>query len=349
MDAEATPQSTVKEHVSRHDSIGDLPLVTKSARVTGVAAMDHDREAEVTAAINDRLESAGLARSLAGPEDWEHLRDELISEGRAKLVRRLSTLAGRYGRPKPMLVRVRLRTEATVDYLAGQYVGIRYGGTSRAYSLSSSPTQAELELCVRRVPGGRLSPELCGDMSVGDKVTVRGPYGDLVLGEQSQRDIVFLATGTGVAPFKGMIDYLFETGRDEHRGHQRDVWLFLGAAWEDDLPYRERFREYAAERENFHFVPCLSRERVLTDWDGETDYVQHALLKHTDGDAVTAPLDEELERWLRTDPESGVEARLDPSNVDVYACGINAMVHSLVLTAERLGVPPERIESEGFG
>lgn len=349
MDAEATPETTVREHVSHHDSIGDLPLVTESARVTDVAAMDNDRESEVTEAINDRLDSAGLGRSLTGPEGWERLREQLVSEGRAKLVRRLSTLAGRYGRPKPMLVRVRLRTEEDIDYLAGQYVGIRYDGTARAYSLSSSPTQAELELCVRRVPGGRLSPELCGDMSVGDEVTVRGPYGELVLGDPSQRDVAFLATGTGVAPFKGMIDYLFETGRDVHRGHQRDVWLFLGAAWEDDLPYRESFENLAARRENFHFVPCLSREHVLTDWEGETDYVQHALLKHTDGDAVTAPLDEELERWLRTGPDSGVEARLDPSDVDVYACGINAMVHSLVLSAERLGVPVERIESEGFG
>lgn len=349
MHPEATPDTAVREHVAVHESIGDLPLVTKSARVTDVTAMDYDRENEVTEAINDRLDSAGLGRSLAGAEDWERLRDKLITEGRAKLVRRLSTLAERYGRPKPMLVRVRLRTETDIDYLAGQYIGIRYDGTSRAYSLSSSPTQEELELSVRRVPGGRLSPELCGDMSVGDRVTVRGPYGELVLNEPSQRDIVFLATGTGVAPFKGMVDYLFETGRDEHRGHERNIWLFLGAAWEDDLPYREAFEDLAAQRENFHFVPCLSRESVLTDWDGETDYVQHSLLKHTAGDAVTAPLDEELEQWLRTDPDSGVEARLDPSNVDVYACGINAMVHSLVLSAERLGVPAERIESEGFG
>jgi ferredoxin-NADP reductase len=248
-----------------------------------------------------------------------------------------------------MLARARFDTHTDVDFLAGQYVGLRYDGTSRAYSLANSPTEDELEICVRRVPGGRLSPRICDGLAVGDDLTVRGPYGDLVLGEQSERDLVFLATGTGVAPMKSMLDYVFETGRDEYGGERREVWLFLGAAWADDLPYRAAFRALARQRENFHFVPCLSREPVLSDWDGETDYVQHALLKHTDASAVTAPLGRRLERWLREEPQSGVRARIDPSDADVYACGINAMVYSLVTAAERLGVPAERIESEGFG
>jgi NAD(P)H-flavin reductase len=146
-----------------------------------------------------------------------------------------------------------------------------------------------------------------------------------------------------------MIDYLFETGRDAFDGVNRDVWLFLGAGWRDDLPYRETFRQRQHERENFHFVPCLSREPTLSEWDGESDYVQHALLKHVDPASVTTGLGQRLEEWLTATPKSGVEARFDPGHVDVYACGINAMVYSLVNAVERLGVPPERIESEGFG
>jgi ferredoxin-NADP reductase len=64
---------------------------------------------------------------------------------------------------------------------------------------------------------------------------------------------------------------------------------------------------------------------------------------------VTGGLGAQLERWLGQTPDSGVEARLDPGAMDVYACGINAMVYGLVKAAERLGVPPTRIESEGFG
>lgn len=282
-------------------------------------------------------------------EDWTGVATQLADEGYPEVARRVAALAERYDRPKPMLARARFRTNEDVDFLAGQYVGLRYDGTSRAYSLANSPTEDDLEICVRRVPGGRLSPRICDGLAVGDEITVRGPYGELVLQDHSSRDMVFLATGTGVAPFKSMIDYVFETGRDEYQGDKRDVWLFLGAAWKDDLPYFEEFRELNRTRANFHFVPCLSREPSLSDWDGETDYVQHALLKHVEPTAVTTGIGERLERWLQRDPQSGIEARFDPTDAEVYACGINAMVHSLVRTAEQLGVPLNCIDSEGFG
>jgi len=343
-------EATVRQHRSQHDAIADLPLVTRSATVTAVEKMDRDRRPEVTAALNRWLEEYGVEDEygpVTGPDDWAGLHEQLVDTDHADLARRVATLSERYDRPKPMLVRARFAPD--VDFLAGQYVGLTYNDVPRAYSIANSPTEDELEICVRRVPGGQLSPQLCDDLAVGETVTVRGPYGELVLGDRSPRDVVFLATGTGVAPFKGMIDFLFETGRDEFEGERRNVWLFLGTAWQDDLPYREAFRQRQREHDNFHFVPCLSREPVLSDWDGESDYVQHALLKHTDPTTVSAPLGERLERWIEREPDSGVDERLDPNAIDVYACGINAMVYSLVQAVERLGVPPERIESEGFG
>jgi ferredoxin-NADP reductase len=345
-------QTDVRDHASQHDAIGDLPLVTDSATVTAVERMDQDRRPEITRAIVRWLEAHDCTETYGpvdGPEDWRGLSPRLARDGYPKVARRIATLAERYDRPKPMLARVTLESDEPVDFVAGQYVGLRYDGIARAYSVASPPTRDDLELCVRRVPGGRLSPKICDGMAVGDTVTVRGPYGELVLQDRSPRDMVFLATGTGVAPFKSMIDYLFETGRDAVGGTDRDVWLFLGAGWRDDLPYREAFRARQRERDNFHFVPCLSREPTLSEWAGESDYVQHALLKHTDPTTVTTGLGAQLERWLGRTPDSGVDARLDPGAMDVYACGINAMVYSLVTAAERLGVPPTRIESEGFG
>jgi len=343
---------TVREHKSQHDAIADLPLVTKSATVTGVEQLDRDRRPEVKRVLSRWLEEEGLQEEYELPDrpaDWSTLIEGLSRDGYTPLARRVATLQERVGRDRPMLVRARLRTKTDFEYLAGQYVGLRYGNSSRAYSLASSPTRDELEICVRRVPGGRLSPRICEDLAANDTVTVRGPNGELVLQDASTRDMVFLATGTGVAPFKGMVDYVFDTGYDEVGGERRDVWLFLGAAWEDDLPYREEFRALAADHENFHFVPCLSRESYLSDWDGETEYVQHALMKHVDDSEVTAPLGVQLADRLRRQPDSGVSARLDPSNMEVYACGINAMVYSLVEAVEHLGVPENRIVSEGFG
>jgi ferredoxin-NADP reductase len=343
-------ESSVREHVSQHDAIDALPLITTSATVTEVERIDRDRRSEVTKLLTHWIEEANLDGdygSVSEPSDWAGLGERLLDADESELARQVATLTERYRRPKPMLVRARF--EPDIDFLAGQYVGLTYNGVPRAYSIANSPTEDELEICVRRVPGGNLSPQLCDDLAVGNTMTIRGPYGELVLQDRSPRDMVFLATGTGVAPFKGMIDYVFETGRDEFEGQRRDVWLFLGTAWIDDLPYREAFRELDRIHDNFHFVPCLSREPILSDWDGETDYVQHALLKHVDPAVVAAPLGKRLERWLRQESDSNVERRLDPDNVDVYACGINAMVYSLVGAVERLGVPPGRIESEGFG
>jgi ferredoxin-NADP reductase len=342
----------VRQHKSKHERIAELPLVTESATVVEVEAMDGDRKREVREAVDHWFEEAGLAdryESVSDYDDWGALVDELHADGYHRFARRCDTLRERYERPYPMLTRIELEPDEPFEFLAGQYVGLRYRGNSRAYSIASSPTRDTVEICVRRVPGGRLSPKLVGGLEVGDEVTMRGPRGDLVLNDPSQRDMVFLATGTGVAPLKGMIDYAFETGQDVFEGETRDVWLFLGAGWEDDLPYHEAFRAYASERENFHYVPCLSRESYLTDWAGETDYVQHALLKHVDEHCVRAGLSQRLERWVERTPDSGEAARIDPGNAEVYACGINAMVHSLVTASASVGVPDDCIDAEGFG
>ncbi len=343
----------IREHTSAHESIQELPLISDSATVTLVERLDTDRREKARETIHRWMREHQLPpkfHELAQtPGDWTSLQDELISRGHPELTRRIATLTSRYNRPKPMLVRIRVDPDEPVTFLPGQYIGFRYNKTSRAYSISSSPDRSYIELCVRRVPGGRLSPAICDNIQPGDSVTVRGPYGDLLFQDPSPRDIVFLATGTGVAPFKGMIDYLFENNLDLYEGHQRDVWLFLGAAWEDDLPYHNQFIDLDTEHDNFHYVPTLSREPILTEWEQETDYVQHAFLKHIDQSSVVVPLDHGLKRWIIRTPRSGVSKLIDPSNIDVYACGINAMVYSLVHAARNIGVPLENIESEGYG
>ena len=343
----------IREHTAAHDSIQELPLISESASVTLVERLDTDRREKARETIHRWVREHQLPPEFYDlaetPGDWSSLQAELADRGNVELARRIATLTTRYHRPKPMLVRVRVEPDEPVSFLPGQYIGFRYNKTSRAYSISSSPDRSYLELCVRRVPGGRLSPDLCDNIKPGDSVTIRGPYGDLVLQDSSTRDIVFLATGTGVAPFKSMLDYLFENNLDDFEGHQRDVWLFLGAAWQDDLPYHTQFTELASEHDNFHYVPTLSREPILTDWEQETDYVQHAFMKHIDQSRVHVPLDHELKRWITRTPRSGVSKLIDPSNVDVYACGINAMVYSLVHAARSIGVPTENIESEGYG
>jgi CDP-4-dehydro-6-deoxyglucose reductase len=359
----------VRQHLSQHETADRLPLITESATVTGVAAMDRSRNDAVVRAIRRTLDrSDGDAWRRVRPETNEAcrrwIRDRIEGDaeetplkryladrdGRGRAGERLAALVDRFRRPYPSLIRVTIETDDPVEFVAGQYVCLRYRGTTRPYSVASSPTRDDLELCIRRVPGGNLTSDLAETLSAGDTVSLRGPYGDFVMEPPSRRDLVFLATGTGVAPFRSMIDYCFETGRDVHRGEDRDVWLFLGCAWEDDLPYVEHFRALARDRDNFHFVPTLSREAYLDDWDGETAYVQHALVKYVDPDALAGvDLPRAFERYRDEAPRTPVEARLRPESMEVYACGINAMVNTLVTAVERLGVPEDHTRFEGFG
>lgn len=361
----------VREHVSQHDAAEALPLITESATVTAVDAMDRNRTGEVIDTLqtiltthgSDQFESV-VPADADGQRQWirrhldaidhveeeggleQYLPESLRDEGPGSAVK---TLQARYLRPYPSLVSLRVRTEEPVEFQPGQYLSVRFGSVTRPYSIASPPTEAELEFCIRRVPGGALTPELLDAVEPGTELTLRGPYGELLLRDPSTRDVVFLATGTGVAPFRPMIAHIFESGRDVIDGVQRDVWLFLGAGWADDLPYRDYFEDLDAEYENFQFIPTLSREPLLTDWDGETDYVQYVLTKYLDPDKVTTELGHAFQAALASDPVRSLDRRLDPMDMDVYACGVTAMVNSLVDAVDRLGVPAERTEFEAFG
>lgn len=151
-------------------------------------------------------------------------------------------------------------------------------------------------------------------------------------------------------PFKSMIDYVFEEGFNEYNGTKRNVWLFLGASWEDDLPYGPQFRDLADTHENFHYVPTLSRETILADWEGETAYIQQTFVKYLNREAVNTPdVPDDIRPRLGEEPAYDIDARLNPNNVELYACGINAMVYSIVSISESVGIPENMIRGEGYG
>ena len=350
---------SLRRHLTGTDASSLDLRATVDATVTAVDSLDHNRTDEVRRAVAAVLEGCGrgawVDRSGDEPPevDWERVerlldRDPVSVDGSVPLDA-LGTLYDRYVRPYPSLLRIELEPAEPVTFAAGQYVSIRFHDVPRVYSVASSPGAERLELCVRLVPGGHLTPELFRHLEPGDEVTVRAPFGEFGLRESSGRDVAFLATGTGVAPLRSMIDYLFEEGLDRVAGERRDVWLFLGAGWEDDLAYRERFRALDAEHDNFHFVLTLSREHYLTDWAGETAYVQRTFLKYVDRSAVDAGAGAGLAEYLDAEPALDVDARIDPGNVEVYACGVNAMVYSLLDVLTGVGVPEERIDAEGYG
>jgi ferredoxin-NADP reductase len=139
---------------------------------------------------------------------------------------------------------------------------------TRAYSIASPPSDDNrFALCLNRVQDGFMSNLLC-DMKEGAELSCQGPFGDFIL-RPPMRDTVFIATGTGIAPFRSMLHWLL-AGEPRHQGHQ--FWLVFGSRHEKDIYYHEEFLQLAGEHANFHYLPTLSRGGP--DWTGLRAYVQ---------------------------------------------------------------------------
>jgi ferredoxin-NADP reductase len=182
------------------------------------------------------------------------------------------------------------------DFIAGQFVSMmapKEGREiTRAYSIASPPrSDPSFDICLNRVPGGFFSNFLC-DMKEGETVNFHGPHGLFTL-RNPLRDSIFIATGTGIAPMRGMVQWLFA---DPSRNQGHEFWLVYGTRYAKDIYYREEFEELARENPNFHYIVTLSREGP--EWTGERGYVQEKVRKIVTG---------------RTD-------------MDAYICGLNDMV-----------------------
>ena len=204
------------------------------------------------------------------------------------------------------------------DFAAGQWVALRTstdGGrpVTRAYSIASPPQEKRfLELCIKEVPGGKLTPFLF-KMKPGDPVKVRSPQGRFVLHEDLPGNLVFVATGTGIAPFWSMVNDLLA------RGTGRKMMLFFGARYEEDVIYREGFQRLATDNPGFQPIITLSRPRT-DQWSGERGYVQVQMRKYVD----------------------------DPMQSHVYICGLRNMIDAVVETAKDMGFEEDRIFFESY-
>jgi ferredoxin-NADP reductase len=185
----------------------------------------------------------------------------------------------------------------------------------RSYSIASAPEETRfLEFCIKLVPDGDFTPTLW-DKRVGDKIELRGPYGKFVVPEPVDSDIVFIAAGTGIAPFWGMVQHLLKGAQVK-----QDIVLFFGVRYEEDLLYVDEFKKLAAEHPNFKPVFTLSRSRHPETWRGETGYVQSLLSKHV----------------------------RRPADTKVFICGLTPMIEQSVVELGKLGVPKDRIHYERY-
>ena len=211
------------------------------------------------------------------------------------------------------VVRVVFRTPPAqkLSYLAGQYVNLIKGTVKRSYSIANAPDQnGKLEFLIKNYDGGLMSRYWFSEAKPGDLLRVEGPRGSFFLRDNPNVEtLVFLATGTGIAPVKAMLENASQTGDLKDKA----IYMFWGGRYLPDLFWEPKFKELA-----FNYVPVLSR--ADESWSGHMGYVQDVLIKES--------------------------IALDKAQV--YACGSEAMIHSANELLTHNGLPENNFFSDAF-
>jgi ferredoxin-NADP reductase len=157
-------------------------------------------------------------------------------------------------------------------FVPGQWLSLTHAKAdgeqiTRAYSIASPPDGKRFALCLNRVQDGFMSNYLC-DLQPGAEIAAQGPFGNFIL-RPPLRDTLFIATGTGVAPYRAMLHWLLA---DESRHQNKKFWLLFGSRTQKDIYYHQEFLRLANEHANFDYRPTLSQGD--SSWKGLRGYVQ---------------------------------------------------------------------------
>jgi CDP-4-dehydro-6-deoxyglucose reductase len=190
---------------------------------------------------------------------------------------------------------LKLPANERLQFLAGQYVEfLLRDGSRRSFSMGNAPHADELiQLHVRHLPGGQFTDHVFGKMKERDILRFEGPLGTFFLREDSQKPIVFVASGTGFAPIKSIIEHAL------HKGIARPMALYWGGRRPKDLYMNALPQQWATEHAQlFKYVPVISDALPEDGWTGRTGFVHRAVMQDFP----------------------------DLSGHQVYACGIPVMV-----------------------
>ena len=200
-----------------------------------------------------------------------------------------------------------------LHFVPGQFVSLKHvlqgEEYTRAYSVASAPDGSRFDLCLNLVPGGLFSAYLFA-LKPGDRVEFTPPLGFFTL-RNTDRDILLVGTGTGIAPFRSMLA--------SHIARlKKPVTLLFGTRYEGSILYRSEFEELERAHPHFQFWPTLTRPHA--EWKDRTGRVQ-------------SHLDEAL--GGRTD-------------LDVYLCGLKEMVDDMRRQLKARGFDRRRIVYEKY-
>jgi ferredoxin-NADP reductase len=211
----------------------------------------------------------------------------------------------------------------------------------RAYSIASAPDGNHFHLCLNRVAGGFFSNLLAdlADLPVGDTIRIYGPNGFFTL-RQPLTDSILVATGTGIAPMRSFLEWIFPAAGPDRSGG-RQIWLVYGTRHESEVYYRDEFESLAARHPNFHYLPTLSR--ASEDWSGHRGYVQ---------DHVSRIIGERAARPGTASADARADPLIVPAelrfDVHAYLCGLSPMINSVRALLKSLGWHRKQIIFERY-
>ena len=196
-------------------------------------------------------------------------------------VRKLPSRVTSISRPAADVAVLQLQLPATetFKFYAGQYVElILKDGKRRSYSMANPPHSATaLELHIRHLPGGLFTDHVFGvgatQMKEREILRIEGPLGSFFLREDSQLPIVMVASGTGFAPIKAIIEHMV------HQDIKRPVTLYWGGRRPCDLYMHALAQSWAATIPNFSYVPVVSDALSEDAWTGRTGFVHKAVME----------------------------------------------------------------------
>ncbi len=217
--------------------------------------------------------------------------------------------------------RFELKNPPKIDFTAGQFMKFfcppchgRKREISRAYSIASNPAQNNLiDFIIRRVPKG-ISTTWCFDvLKPGDSVKLSGPYGDFRLSD-TDAPMVFVAGGSGLAPFMSMLSEMRNTGS------KRPVKYFYGGNTTKDLCLADQMKGFEEVLEDFEFIPVVANPEEDTGWSGQVGLVTDAVRR----------------------------TYSDLSGHEGYLCGSPGMINAAAKVFIERGMPEEKIYYDKF-
>ncbi|MDD2918176.1 CDP-6-deoxy-delta-3,4-glucoseen reductase [Rhodoferax sp.] len=271
-------------------------------------------------ALSDSEEAQGLVLTCcASPLSDVVLESRQVTQEGALAIKKMPTRVTSLQKVSHdvMVLKLQMPANDVFAYHAGQYIEfLLQGGLRRSYSMASAPhlIGQGLELHIRHMPGGKFTDLVFGAMKERDILRIEGPYGSFYLREDSAKPIVLLASGTGFAPIKAIIEHL------QFKGCMRAATLYWGGRRPTDLYMDEWVKTKLAEMPNLRYVPVVSDALIEDNWQGRTGFVHRAVLQDLP----------------------------DLSGHQVYACGAPIVVDSARTDYVNAGLPEDEFYADAF-